>query len=95
MCSQAFRIDIPQADSDDLRARSARTRWPDQLPGVGWELRHPAAVPLMHIDFATTVDIDRPAQDVWALLADYDGDPQWRAGAPSMTADPPGRAPSQ
>jgi epoxide hydrolase len=31
-----FRIDIPQADLDDLRERLARTRWPDQLPGVGW-----------------------------------------------------------
>ena len=34
---QPFRIDIPQADVDDLRARLARTRWPDQLPGVGWD----------------------------------------------------------
>jgi epoxide hydrolase len=32
-----FRIDIPQADLDDLRDRLGRTRWPDQLPGVGWE----------------------------------------------------------
>lgn len=32
-----FRIDIPQADLDDLSARLARTRWPDQLPGVGWD----------------------------------------------------------
>jgi microsomal epoxide hydrolase len=32
-----FRIDIPQADLDDLQARLARTRWPDQLPGVGWD----------------------------------------------------------
>jgi microsomal epoxide hydrolase len=32
-----FRIDIPQADVDDLRDRLARTRWPDQLPGVGWD----------------------------------------------------------
>jgi epoxide hydrolase len=31
-----FRIDIPQADLDDLRNRLGRTRWPDQLPGVGW-----------------------------------------------------------
>jgi epoxide hydrolase len=31
-----FRIDIPQTDLDDLRARLARTRWPDELPGVGW-----------------------------------------------------------
>ncbi|MGW7549991.1 epoxide hydrolase family protein [Streptomyces rimosus] len=31
-----FRIDIPQADLDDLRERLARTRWPDELSGVGW-----------------------------------------------------------
>jgi epoxide hydrolase len=33
---QPFRIDIPQADLDDLNVRLARTRWPDDLPGVGW-----------------------------------------------------------
>ncbi|MFE9682285.1 epoxide hydrolase family protein [Streptomyces sp. NPDC006285] len=33
---QPFRIDIPQADLDDLHARLDRTRWPDELPGVGW-----------------------------------------------------------
>ncbi|HZA82356.1 MAG TPA: epoxide hydrolase N-terminal domain-containing protein [Actinomycetes bacterium] len=31
-----FRIDVPQADLDDLRERLRRTRWPDELPGVGW-----------------------------------------------------------
>ncbi|MCP3138426.1 epoxide hydrolase family protein [Pyxidicoccus xibeiensis] len=31
-----FRIDIPQADLDDLRGRLARTRWPDEVPGLGW-----------------------------------------------------------
>jgi epoxide hydrolase len=31
-----FTIDIPQADLDDLRERLARTRWPDELPNVGW-----------------------------------------------------------
>ncbi|YCK38057.1 epoxide hydrolase family protein [Actinomadura sp. ATCC 39365] len=31
-----YRIDIPQAQLDDLRARLAGTRWPDELPGVGW-----------------------------------------------------------
>jgi epoxide hydrolase len=31
-----YRIDIPQADLDDLNARLDRTRWPDELPGVGW-----------------------------------------------------------
>lgn len=32
-----FRIDVPQADLDDLHDRLARTRWPRELPGVGWE----------------------------------------------------------
>jgi pimeloyl-ACP methyl ester carboxylesterase len=32
-----FRIDVPQADLDDLAYRLDRTRWPDQLPGVGWD----------------------------------------------------------
>jgi pimeloyl-ACP methyl ester carboxylesterase len=31
-----FCIDIPQADLDDLHERLARTRWPSELPGVGW-----------------------------------------------------------
>jgi pimeloyl-ACP methyl ester carboxylesterase len=38
---RAFRIDIPQADLDDLRERLRRTRFPDELPGVGWELGSP------------------------------------------------------
>src|SRR4051794_8914396 len=32
-----FRIDVPQADLDDLHRRLAATRWPDELPGAGWE----------------------------------------------------------
>ncbi|RZQ63438.1 epoxide hydrolase family protein [Amycolatopsis suaedae] len=32
-----FTIDIPQAQLDDLRARLTATRWPDELPGVGWD----------------------------------------------------------
>jgi pimeloyl-ACP methyl ester carboxylesterase len=32
-----FRIEIPQADLDDLRARLTQTRWPDQPHGVGWD----------------------------------------------------------
>lgn len=35
--TRPFRIDIPQADLDDLRTRLASTRWPDQLPDVGWD----------------------------------------------------------
>ena len=32
-----FRIQVPEADLEDLRERLARTRWPDELPGVGWD----------------------------------------------------------
>jgi len=32
-----FRIDVPQSALDDLKDRLARTRWPDELPGVGWD----------------------------------------------------------
>jgi epoxide hydrolase len=40
-----FRIDIPQADLDDLRDRLHRTRWPDELPDQGWS----RGVPLDHL----------------------------------------------
>ncbi|MER5713811.1 epoxide hydrolase family protein [Streptomyces sp. NPDC002132] len=33
---RSFRIDVPPAQLDDLQARLAATRWPDELPGVGW-----------------------------------------------------------
>ena len=36
MIIKPFKIDIPQIDLDDLHERLARTRWPDELPGVGW-----------------------------------------------------------
>ncbi|MBF6469451.1 epoxide hydrolase [Nocardia beijingensis] len=38
-----FRIDIPQADLDELRLRLTRTRWIDDLPGAGWERGVPTA----------------------------------------------------
>jgi pimeloyl-ACP methyl ester carboxylesterase len=31
-----FRIEIPQAELDGLRNRLAGTRWPSEVPGVGW-----------------------------------------------------------
>jgi pimeloyl-ACP methyl ester carboxylesterase len=32
-----FVIDVPQDEVDDLRLRVERARWPDELPGVGWD----------------------------------------------------------
>jgi pimeloyl-ACP methyl ester carboxylesterase len=38
-----FRIDVPQRALDDLRERLARTRWPEELPGVSWDYGVPVA----------------------------------------------------
>ena len=38
-----YRVEIPQADLDDLHRRLAQTRWPDELPGVGWSRGVPLA----------------------------------------------------
>lgn len=45
-----FRIDIPQADLDDLNRRLDATRWPDELPGVDWRY----GVPLDYLKELTT-----------------------------------------
>ena len=37
MPATPFKIEIPDSALDDLKARLERTRWPDELPGVGWE----------------------------------------------------------
>ena len=34
---EPFRIEVSDAELDDLRERLVRTRWPDQIPGSGWE----------------------------------------------------------
>ncbi|WP_157419784.1 epoxide hydrolase family protein [Actinomadura kijaniata] len=34
---QPYRVQIPQADLDDLHERLRRTRWVPELPGAGWE----------------------------------------------------------
>ena len=34
---EPFRIDIPDAALADLRERLARTRFPDEIPGAGWD----------------------------------------------------------
>src|SRR5258708_3355381 len=34
---EPFRIHVADEVLDDLRARLRHTRWPDQMPGIGWE----------------------------------------------------------
>lgn len=55
---QSFRIDIPQADVDDLRNRLAHARWPGELHGVGWS----RGVPQGHL---------RDLAEYWATRYDW------------------------
>ncbi|WP_117213872.1 epoxide hydrolase family protein [Allorhizocola rhizosphaerae] len=32
-----FTIDVSDAELDDLKRRIRQTRWPDQIPGIGWD----------------------------------------------------------
>jgi epoxide hydrolase len=43
--AQPFRVEIPQADLDDLKNRLARTCWPDELDDADWTY----GVPLHHV----------------------------------------------
>ncbi|BCB81946.1 hypothetical protein GCM10022251_52060 [Phytohabitans flavus] len=49
-----FRIDVPQGDLDDLRDRLDRTRWPDELPGVGWDYGVPVEYVRRLVDYWRT-----------------------------------------
>jgi pimeloyl-ACP methyl ester carboxylesterase len=40
---ESFRVEVPQADIDDLHRRLDATRWPDELPGAGWARGVPLA----------------------------------------------------
>ena len=38
-----FRIEVSQSDLDDLHRRIDGTRWPDEIPDVGWDRGVPMA----------------------------------------------------
>lgn len=40
---EKFTIDIPEEQLDDLKERLANTRWPDELPDVGWSYGVPTS----------------------------------------------------
>jgi pimeloyl-ACP methyl ester carboxylesterase len=50
-----FSVHVPQADLDDLQDRLTRTRWPDELPGAGW-------------DYGIPLDRVRQLADAWRKL---------------------------
>ena len=49
-----FRIDVPQADVDDLRDRLARTRWPVPVPGRADRSDFSRGIPLVYLDELAT-----------------------------------------
>lgn len=53
-----FRIDIPQAELDNLNARLDLTRWPDQLPGSGW-------------NYGAPLEFVKPMADYWRTSYDW------------------------
>ncbi|MEV5555999.1 epoxide hydrolase [Nonomuraea wenchangensis] len=68
-----FRIDIPQADLDDLRERLRRTRWARQLPG-GWD----RGVPVAHL---------RELAEHWAETFDWRAQEARLNAFPQFTTD--------
>jgi microsomal epoxide hydrolase len=58
MSIQPFKINIPQATLDDLRERLARTRWPDEVEGAGW-------------DYGTNVGYLKSLVDYWQHEFDW------------------------
>jgi pimeloyl-ACP methyl ester carboxylesterase len=66
-----LRIRVPEADLEDLRVRLERTRWPDQLPGDGWD----DGVPLDYLQ--ELVDYWRTSYDWRAHEARLDELPQF------------------
>jgi uncharacterized protein YndB with AHSA1/START domain len=44
----------------------------------------------MSFTVATTIEIERPAAEVWEVVADYERDPEWREGVVTMTPSAPG-----
>lgn len=53
-----FRIDVPQSELADLRRRLSMTRWPDELPGIGWSY----GIPLGYV---------KDLADHWATRYDW------------------------
>ncbi len=68
---QPFRVDIAQADLDDLDERLARVRWPDEPPGAEWSY----GVPLGYV--RELVDHWRTAYDWRAQEACINEHPQF------------------
>ena len=59
---QPFKVDVAEADLDDLRERLTRTRWPDARPGESWAAGVPKAYLGSLVDYWTR-EFDWRAQE--------------------------------
>src|SRR5579859_2496443 len=58
MTIQSFKIDVPQNILDDLQERLARTRWTEEVEGVGW-------------DYGTNLHYMKALADYWQNRYDW------------------------
>lgn len=74
-----FRIEIPQAGIDDLRARLAGAKWPEERPGAGWDHGMPVSYlrPLAEY-WGTEYDwraVERRLNEIPQFITEIDGQP--------------------
>ena len=58
MAVQPYKIEIPDSVLNDLKSRLARTRWPDELPGTGW-------------DYGSNLDYVKELVEYWRTKFDW------------------------
>src|SRR5215510_13818724 len=58
MAVKAITMNVPQATLDDLQRRLARTRWPDEVEGAGW-------------DYGSSVGYMKELADYWQHKYDW------------------------
>ena len=79
---QPFRIDIPQADLDDLQDRLARTRWAEELPGETFRATEQTGPVAPGWEYGVPLDYVKERVDYWR--DGYD----WRAWEERLNAHP-------
>ena len=75
---QPFKIDVPETDLRDLRDRLARTRWPDDPPGFGWE-------------YGVPVDYLKDLVEYWRAIYDWRSQEARLNGYPQFTTSVDGQ----
>ena len=58
MAVQPYKIEIPDSVLDELKSRLERTRWPDELPGTGW-------------DYGSNLDYVKELVEYWRTKFDW------------------------